>query len=152
MKEKDTTSKSPGFVDRIITRAKAIYTYCTDGVWSDPRNNLGTRVVKTVNLTLSAFFNSTLQTRSMSLTYSTVLSIVPAFALLVAIGRGFGLQDMLQSQTAYVLLTRCRMRLLYSTFIVSSPASMKASLFLDSACLFHSAKTDFSHLPVRALP
>ena len=119
MKEKDTTSKSPGFVDRIITRAKAIYTYCTDGVWSDPRNNLGTRVVKTVNLTLSAFFNSTLQTRSMSLTYSTVLSIVPAFALLVAIGRGFGLQDMLQSQ-------------LYNFFPSQSQGISTALKFVDS--------------------
>lgn len=87
-----------GFVDRIIARGKAIYSYVSDGVWSDPRNNLGTRVIKTINLTLSAFFNSSLQTKSMALTYSTVLSIVPAFALLVVIGRGFGLQDMLQDQ------------------------------------------------------
>ncbi len=34
----------------------------------------------------------------MALTYSTVLSIVPAAALLLAIGRGFGLQDLLQNQ------------------------------------------------------
>ena len=39
-----------------------------------------------------------LQSRSMSLTYSTVLAIVPAFALLLAIGRGFGLQDLLEQQ------------------------------------------------------
>lgn len=55
-------------------------------------------MIKTLNLTMSAFFNYTLQVRSMALTYSTVLSIVPAFALLVAIGRGFGFQDLLQKQ------------------------------------------------------
>lgn len=95
---KDTDVRKEGFTDRIINKAKFIYNYCTDGVWSDPRNNLCTRIVKTLNLTLSAFFNSSLQNKSMSLTYQTVLSIVPAFALLVAIGRGFGLQDLLQKQ------------------------------------------------------
>lgn len=95
---KNTDARKERFTDRIINKAKSIYNYCTDGVWSDPRNNLGTRIVKTLNLTLSAFFNSSLQNKSMSLTYQTVLSIVPAFALLVAIGRGFGLQDLLQKQ------------------------------------------------------
>lgn len=95
---KDRLQTKEGFMTRVIDRAKAIYNYCSDGVWSDPRNNLGTRIIKTLNLTLSAFFNSSLQNKSMSLTYQTVLSIVPAFALLVAIGRGFGLQDLLQKQ------------------------------------------------------
>lgn len=94
----DNNAGKPGFMSRIIERGKKCYAYFTDGVWADPRNNLGTRIVKTLNLTLSAFFNSSLQNKSMSLTYSTVLSIVPAFALLVAIGRGFGLQDLLQKQ------------------------------------------------------
>lgn len=95
--EKEDKAKT-GFIDKIIARAKGFYDYVADGVWSDPKNNLRTRIIKTVNLTLSAFFNSSLQNKSMSLTYQTVLSIVPAFALLVAIGRGFGLQDALQSQ------------------------------------------------------
>lgn len=95
---KNKTAKDEGSVAKIIARAKSVYNYCADGVWSDPRNNLGTRVIKILNLTLSAFFNSSLQNKSMSLTYQTVLSIVPAFALLVAIGRGFGLQDLLQKQ------------------------------------------------------
>lgn len=94
----NSDKRGEGFVGKIISRAKKMYAYVSDGVWSDPRNNLGTRMVKTLNLTMSAFFNSSLQNKSMSLTYQTVLSIVPAIALLVAIGRGFGLQDALQSQ------------------------------------------------------
>ena len=39
-----------------------------------------------------------LQTKSMSLTFSTVLAIVPGFALLFAIGRGFGFQKLLEDQ------------------------------------------------------
>lgn len=87
-----------GFFGRISDYCMKKYEYVTDGVWKDPRNTLSVRVVKIINLTLSSFFDSTLQIRSMALTYSTVLSIVPAIALLVAIGRGFGLQDVLQKE------------------------------------------------------
>ena len=96
MKNKD--NNKPGLVDRVINGAKKLYAYVTDGVWNDPRNTIGTRIIKTGNLTVSAFLDSSLQNKSMSLTYQTVLSIVPAFALLVAIGRGFGLQETLQNQ------------------------------------------------------
>lgn len=92
-----------GFFGRIYARALAFYNYCSEGVWDDPRDNLKTRIIKTLNLSVSSFFNANLQNKSMALTYTTVLSIVPAFALLVAIGRGFGLQDTLQNQL-YILL------------------------------------------------
>lgn len=116
---KDTRKEKENFMANIIDRAKVWYDYCTDGVWSDPRNNLGTRMLKTLNLTLSAFFNSSLQNKSMSLTYQTVLSIVPAFALLVAIGRGFGLADAMQSQ-------------LYQFFPSQSQGISTALKFVDS--------------------
>lgn len=108
-----------GFFSRLIGKGKALYNYFTDGVWSDPRNKLSVRVTKTLNLTLSAFFDSSLQYKSMALTYSTVLSIVPAFALLVAIGRGFGLQDALQGQ-------------LYEFFPSQSQGITTALKFVDS--------------------
>ena len=55
----------------------------------------------------------------MSLTYSTVLAIVPAIALLVAIGRGFGLQDYLQEE-------------LYNFFPSQHKAISTALSFVDS--------------------
>lgn len=87
-----------GKIGKLIASCTAFYHYCAAGVWLDTSNSLKTRIIKTLNLTTGAFFNSSLQNKSMALTYSTVLSIVPAFALLVAIGRGFGLQDTIQSQ------------------------------------------------------
>lgn len=96
--KKETEEKKEGFFARIIDKIIACYSYVTERVWSDPHNSMKTRMVKTLNLTLNAFFNSSLQNKSMALTYSTVLSIVPAFALLVAIGRGFGLQDLLEQE------------------------------------------------------
>lgn len=93
---KKRRKNSKGFFSRIADKVTECWKYVNEGVWDDPRNTIRVRIVKTLNLTMNAFFNSSLQYKSMSLTYSTVLSIVPAFALLVAIGRGFGLQDLIQ--------------------------------------------------------
>lgn len=98
MNKKLDKEKKQNRMGRLITKITACYDYITGGVWNDPHNTFKTRMVKTLNLTLNAFFNSSLQNKSMALTYTTVLSIVPAFALLVAIGRGFGLQDILEQE------------------------------------------------------
>lgn len=87
---------------RLIARFTAWWEYCSKGVWSDRRRTAGVRTVKILNLSVNAFFDRDLQIKSMALTYSTVLSIVPAFALMLAIGRGFGLQDVLQNEL-YIL-------------------------------------------------
>ncbi len=79
----------------IVGKTKAFVYYCSEGVWHDTRKSFRISILKTLNLSIRSFLDSRLQIRSMSLTYSTVLAIVPAFALLFAIGRGFGLQDII---------------------------------------------------------
>ncbi|MDE6805711.1 MAG: YihY/virulence factor BrkB family protein, partial [Muribaculaceae bacterium] len=76
------------------------YQYCTVGVWREPRNTMFVRIVKTANLSVRSFLDRGLQMKSAALTYSSVLAIVPAIALLLAIGRGFGFQDII-SQSLY---------------------------------------------------
>lgn len=70
--------------------------YAWAGVWVDGRDTFWVRILKTLNLTVRSFLNKDLQSKAMALTYSTVLAAVPAFALLFAIGRGFGFQNLLQ--------------------------------------------------------
>ncbi len=79
-----------------MAKGHKVYTYVTGGVWADPRNTVGIRILKTANLAVSSFLDRGLQIKSMSLTYRTVLALVPAFALLFAIGRGFGFQNLLE--------------------------------------------------------
>lgn len=79
----------------LAAHASRIWNYWSKGVWSDPRDKIGIRIIKTINLSVHSFLDRGLQLRAMSLTYSTVLAIVPAFALIVAIGRGFGLQNLI---------------------------------------------------------
>lgn len=51
-----------------------------------------------LNLSVRSFLDRDLQTKSAALTFSTVLAIVPGFAMLFAIGRGFGFQNLLEDQ------------------------------------------------------
>lgn len=90
--------KRQPLMTRLTNRASKIANYCWTGVWKDSRNTISTRLLKVANLSARSFLDRGLQAKSMSLTYSTVLAIVPAFALLFAIGRGFGFQKLLEDQ------------------------------------------------------
>lgn len=85
------------FIPKTIAKAKRLYEFCTVGVWREPRNTLIVQIVKTANLSVRSFLDRGLQMKSAALTYSSVLAIVPAIALLFAIARGFGLQDLISS-------------------------------------------------------
>lgn len=91
-------NKKPGFFSRLFSKIGATFAYYAGGVWNDPRNKTKVKVVKVINLSLRSFMDRDLQTKSMSLTFSTVLAIVPAFAMIFAIGRGFGFQNLLEDQ------------------------------------------------------
>lgn len=96
--QKNSPKKKIALIPRLIAKGQALYHYCMEGVWQSPKNTMGVRIIKTLNLSIRSFLDRGLQTKSMALTYSTVLAIVPALALLVAIGRGFGLQNMLEGE------------------------------------------------------
>lgn len=116
-------------MERIYTRILSFWKYCSDGVWEDPRNTLKVNIVKTANLTVRTFLSADLQSKACAMTYRTLLAIVPALALLFAIGRGFGFQNFLQKQ-------------LYSYFPSQTKALEMAFSFVDS-CLAQASEGIF---------
>lgn len=115
----DNKEKKPSFISRMTEKAQNLVNYLWTGVWKDPNDTAKVRLLKVANLSVRSFFDRDLQNRSMSLTYSTVLAIVPVFALLFAIGRGFGLQDLLEQQ-------------LYQSFPAQKQVISVALRFVDS--------------------
>jgi len=95
------------------------YRYVTGGVWHDRRRSAGVTVVKTLNLSVRSFLNHDIQTQACGMTYRTLLAIVPALALIFAIGRGFGLQKALTDE-------------LYRIFPAQHQAVSYAMNFVDS--------------------
>jgi membrane protein len=86
----------------LIERAKCVATqvfdYCVDGVWSDTRQTWWVNIIKTLNLSVKSFMDTGLQAQACAMTYRTTLALVPALALVFAIGRGFGFQSLLQDE------------------------------------------------------
>lgn len=95
----DTTSeKKASWFSRMVDRAMAAWYYVSQGVWEDKQQSWKIDVIKTLNLSARSFLNSDLQNKACALTYRMILAIVPALALLFAIARGFGFQNLLQTQ------------------------------------------------------
>ena len=72
--------------------------YCIHDVWDDSRSVWSVKTVKIINLSIRSYLDRDLQMRYCALTYNTVLAVVPALAMLFAIARGFGFQNLLQSE------------------------------------------------------
>lgn len=97
MNKKSATDR-PSLFARISAFATRSWAYFNEGVWTDQRKSWKIDIVKILNLTLRSMTSADLQTRACAMTYRTILAVVPAFALLFAIGRGFGFQNLLQTQ------------------------------------------------------
>lgn len=112
------TTRKP-LLKRLTDKVMSWVQYVTKGVWHDQRNTLWVRLTKIVNLSASSFMRSDLQTIACGLTYRMLLAVVPALALLFAIGRGFGFQNILEAQ-------------LFSYFPSQRKALEVAMKFIDS--------------------
>lgn len=95
MPNEKSKSKIAERISRMAKRAASWYSYFYNGVWSDTRSNWRIDTIRTLSLSVRSFADRDLQLRSAALTYQTALAIVPALAVVFAIGRGFGLQDMI---------------------------------------------------------
>ncbi len=91
-------NKKKSFFADVADNGAEWWNYATVGVWRDTRRNWKVNTVKTLTLSVRSFFNVGLQTQACAMTYRTLLAIVPALALIFAIGRGFGLQHVLQNE------------------------------------------------------
>ena len=91
-------------IGRIKLRIKKVLRFLSYDIWrvdesSTSSLKLGVyNLIKSFILTYRNIDISGLNVRASSLTYSTLLSIVPALAILFAIARGFGFQNIVQSE------------------------------------------------------
>lgn len=106
-------------IEAIKTKALKLWDYCSAGVWTDTRQKWWVTVVKTLNLSARTFLSGDVQTQACAMTYRTLLAIVPALALLLAIARGFGFQNYVEME-------------LYKLFPAQKTAIQYAWNFVDS--------------------
>lgn len=104
---------------RLVQRATKFYQYCAYGVWEDTSNTFRVDVIKTLNITIKSFMSADVQSQACAMTYRTLLALVPALALLLAIGRGFGLQEFI-SQELYSIFPSQRQAIEHALKFVES--------------------------------
>ena len=109
LKRKKRVSKQeeedkPGLIERVSLKIKEWIHFLTYDIWRlNPENfsnkrNVSYNVLKVIMLTVRGVQEQNLGASSRSLTYRTILSLVPMLAVLFAIARGFGFEKILESQ------------------------------------------------------
>ncbi len=86
------------WIARTMTKVMVWWNYVSVGVWCDTRPGWRRNVIKTLSLSVRSFLNGDIQTQACAMTYRTLLAIVPALALALAIARGFGFQAVVQKE------------------------------------------------------
>lgn len=100
----DEDREKPSFIQQIQLKIKEWIHFLTYDIWRlNPENfsgkkNLFHNILKIIMLTVRGVQEQDLSSSSRSLTYRTILSIVPMFAVIFAIARGFGFENIVQSQ------------------------------------------------------
>ena len=91
-------TKTLCLIGRLRRWAVSTWHYLSTGVWRDTRDTFVVRLLKTLNLSARSLMSTDLQSLACALTYRIILAVVPALALIFAIGRGFGFQNLIQSE------------------------------------------------------
>lgn len=132
--------KKPSRIAQLVTRGidwgKRAWDYYNNGVWQDTSKSWRVDVLKVVNLTVRGFMNGNLQSKACAMTYRTLLAIVPMLALLLAIGRGFGLQDYLQQELYSYFPSQRRVLDMAFRFVDSYLAQASEGIFVGVGIVF----------------
>ena len=101
----------------------------TDGEVSRSRGILY-NMIKIATLSVQEFMQGRVLTKASALTYSTLLAIIPALALLFAIARGFGFANLLETQIREGLASHAEVAEILLTFIDSYLNHTKSGVFI----------------------
>ncbi|HBA99796.1 MAG: hypothetical protein A2W86_03155 [Bacteroidetes bacterium GWD2_45_23] len=95
--------EEPGRLDRLRIKVKEVIKFLSYDIWrSNPetlsnKKNILYNAIKIVMLTVRNVQELNIAASSRSLTYRTLLSIVPLLAVIFAIARGFGIENIMES-------------------------------------------------------
>lgn len=102
-KRYETEEERPGRFERLRIKIKELIHFLSYGIWrQNPETLSGKRnilydAIKTIMLTVRNVQELDIAASARSLTYRTLLSIVPLLAIIFAIARGFGIENIMES-------------------------------------------------------
>ena len=87
---------------KVASNLKRIAKFVNSDIWKIAESDLSKsrrssyRFVKILILTIRGFFTHNLPVRASALTYSILFAIIPLFALIIAIAKGFGMEKLIE--------------------------------------------------------
>ncbi|MDD3078155.1 MAG: YihY/virulence factor BrkB family protein [Paludibacter sp.] len=88
------------------------------------------RLVKIVILSTRVLIKERLSAKASALTYSILFAIVPMFALIIAIGRGFGVEDMIEKSLQSTFIAQANMIPTVMKFVKNYLETTQGGLFI----------------------
>ncbi|MFA7494205.1 MAG: hypothetical protein WCZ43_11935, partial [Proteiniphilum sp.] len=102
-KRYEPEEEKPGRLERMRIKIKELIHFLSYGIWrQNPETLSGKKnilydAIKTIILTVRNVQELDIAASARSLTYRTLLSIVPLLAIIFAIARGFGIENIMES-------------------------------------------------------
>lgn len=125
-----TSSKNISKWNELILTIGKGWRFVSEDVWKCKSNNVFVHIIKTLNLSIRCFMSEQLQLRSSALTFRTLLAIVPALALLLAVGKGFGFSSIFESQLFDAFPAQREALEYVFSFVEAYMEQMKAGIFV----------------------
>ena len=136
---------------KLIAFFKRIYSFIRYDIWMITDHELSKsrrftyRIIKTLILAVRGFINDDLNTRASALTYSILFAIVPLFALIIAIAKGFGVEKLIENSLHGTYIAQINMVPTVMGFVERYLDSTQGGLFIGIgiAILFWSVMNFF---------
>ncbi len=115
---------------------QAVYHFIRHDVWRITENELSKgkripyRLVKIIVIAFRGIAQDNLVVRASALTYSVLFALVPLIALFIAIGKGFGVEDMIKAWLEDVLIAQKEVIPLIMDFVERYLETTRGGLFI----------------------
>ena len=129
-------------MEKIIIFIKKLIQFFTKDIWRFGDRNLSRSKLLSINLlrkiilSVKGFFSSELMAKSATLSYYTVLSIVPIFAILIAIGRGFGISDKVNEMIGNTFASQSELVPYITQFVNNYLEQVSGGIFIGIGVVF----------------
>jgi membrane protein len=123
-------------MSKLIHFFERIYSFIRFDIWRITEFELSRsrkllyRLVKIIVLATRGFINDRLNLKASALTYSILFAIIPMFALIIAIGKGFGVEDLIEKSLEKSFVAQANMIPTVMTFVQRYLETTQGGLFI----------------------
>ena len=123
-------------MSKLISFFREVYNFFRSGIWHITEHELSRTkwwlvgLGRVIILAVKGYIKDGLGARASALTYSLVFALVPVIALLIAIARGFGVEEMIESSLQELFVAQVEIVPVIMDFVKSYLATAQGGVFI----------------------